>query len=291
MLDQALRFLSTPCSASSPTRCCSVSLMQWLRAPFRNPLGQAVVALTDWAVKPMRRVVPGFQGLDSRRSSLAWLAQFLWLVALALVVGTGRPVRRHSGYVRVARMRRARQGDAVASHHRRVRAGDPVVGCARRSVRRRAERADVSAFCADPAAHPAARRNARSLAVDRDRARAARADAARALARKAPSSRCSAEHRAMVQSPARHSRARTKSATREHLAARARIDPGLRQRRRVAERDSALRSVLRRWPNAAATTARTAPGRRSAASTRRAAPVSRRRIRPSAPGGTHRPAP
>ena len=36
--------------------------MQWLRAPFRNPLGQAVVALTDWAVKPVRRVVPGYKG-------------------------------------------------------------------------------------------------------------------------------------------------------------------------------------------------------------------------------------
>jgi YggT family protein len=31
--------------------------MQWLRAPFRNPLGQAVMALTDWAVKPARKVV------------------------------------------------------------------------------------------------------------------------------------------------------------------------------------------------------------------------------------------
>ncbi|MDQ6618538.1 MAG: YggT family protein, partial [Pseudomonadota bacterium] len=26
--------------------------MQALRAPFRNPVGPAVMALTDWAVKP-----------------------------------------------------------------------------------------------------------------------------------------------------------------------------------------------------------------------------------------------
>jgi YggT family protein len=64
-------------------------LMQWLRAPFRNPLGQALVALTDWAVKPLRRVLPGFRGFDWSTLILAWLAQYCWLVALALVVGPG----------------------------------------------------------------------------------------------------------------------------------------------------------------------------------------------------------
>src|SRR5438552_6692051 len=64
-------------------------LMQWLRAPFRNPLGQAVVALTDWAAKPLRRIVPGFRGLDVSTLVLGWLAQLLWLIALALLVGPG----------------------------------------------------------------------------------------------------------------------------------------------------------------------------------------------------------
>lgn len=57
-------------------------VMQWQRAPFRNPLGQAVTALTDWAVKPLRRVLPGFRGVDWSTLALAWVAQFLWLVAL-----------------------------------------------------------------------------------------------------------------------------------------------------------------------------------------------------------------
>ena len=39
-------------------------VMQVLRAPFRNPLGQAVIALTDWVVKPLRRVLPGRRGID-----------------------------------------------------------------------------------------------------------------------------------------------------------------------------------------------------------------------------------
>src|SRR5204862_7878690 len=63
--------------------------MQWLRAPFRNPLGQAVVALTDWAVKPVRSVVPGFNGVDASTLLLAWVAELAWLCAIALLVGPG----------------------------------------------------------------------------------------------------------------------------------------------------------------------------------------------------------
>jgi YggT family protein len=63
--------------------------MQWLRAPFRNPLAQAVVALTDWAVKPLRRVLPGYRGLDWASLALAWFAQFAWLGALQLIATRG----------------------------------------------------------------------------------------------------------------------------------------------------------------------------------------------------------
>ena len=63
--------------------------MQWLRAPFRNPVGQALTALTDWAVKPLRRVVPGAGGVDWSTLLLAWLAQFLWLIAIGLLVSRG----------------------------------------------------------------------------------------------------------------------------------------------------------------------------------------------------------
>jgi YggT family protein len=61
-------------------------MMQWLRAPFRNPAGQAITALTDWAVKPLRRVLPGFKGQDTSTLVLAWVAQFAWLLATSLVV-------------------------------------------------------------------------------------------------------------------------------------------------------------------------------------------------------------
>ena len=55
---------------------------QWLRVPFRNPIGAFIVALTDWIVRPARRVVPGFAGLDLATLVLAWLLQMLALWAL-----------------------------------------------------------------------------------------------------------------------------------------------------------------------------------------------------------------
>ena len=49
-------------------------------------VGQAITALTDWAVKPLRRVLPGFKGQDTSTIFLAWLAQFVWLLATVLLV-------------------------------------------------------------------------------------------------------------------------------------------------------------------------------------------------------------
>jgi len=63
-------------------------VMQWLRAPFRNPLGQAVIALTDWIVKPLRRVLKGWKGIDWASLAATYLFQFLWLLAYALVFGS-----------------------------------------------------------------------------------------------------------------------------------------------------------------------------------------------------------
>ena len=39
-------------------------MMQLFRVPFRNPFAQFIVAITDFAVKPLRRLVPGLFGLD-----------------------------------------------------------------------------------------------------------------------------------------------------------------------------------------------------------------------------------
>ena len=64
-------------------------LMQAMRAPFRNPVGQAVMALTDWAVKPLRKVIPGSGGYDWASLVAAFLAEVLWMLSLFLLVSSG----------------------------------------------------------------------------------------------------------------------------------------------------------------------------------------------------------
>lgn len=61
--------------------------LQLLRAPFRNPLGQFVTALTNWLVLPARRLIPGMFGLDLASFLLAWLIQGLLLFLLYLLKG------------------------------------------------------------------------------------------------------------------------------------------------------------------------------------------------------------
>jgi YggT family protein len=64
-------------------------VMQVLRAPFKNPLGQAVIALTDWIVKPLRKLLPGYRGVDWASLAATYLSQLLWLLAYYLAFGAG----------------------------------------------------------------------------------------------------------------------------------------------------------------------------------------------------------
>jgi YggT family protein len=61
--------------------------LQWLRVPFRNPIGEFVLAVTSWMVLPARRLVPAAAGLDLATLILAYLVQALGLAALAAVQG------------------------------------------------------------------------------------------------------------------------------------------------------------------------------------------------------------
>lgn len=63
--------------------------MQALRAPVRNPIAQFSIALTDFAVRPLRRVVPGLFRLDLASLVVALLLEFvLQLLLLALLRGS-----------------------------------------------------------------------------------------------------------------------------------------------------------------------------------------------------------
>ena len=63
--------------------------LQWARAAYRNPLTQFLQALTDFMVKPARRVIPGLWGLDLATFALAWLLQTLELLVVLQIQGRG----------------------------------------------------------------------------------------------------------------------------------------------------------------------------------------------------------
>jgi YggT family protein len=87
MADQAIRYLLDVFFGLFTYALLLRFAMQVLRAPFRNPLGQAVIALTDWIVKPLRRVLPGWKGIDWASLLATFLFQFLWQLSYSLIFG------------------------------------------------------------------------------------------------------------------------------------------------------------------------------------------------------------
>jgi YggT family protein len=55
---------------------------QLIKMPFQNQMGQLVVALTNFAVKPARRIVPSIGKIDLATLLLAFLAQALLALAV-----------------------------------------------------------------------------------------------------------------------------------------------------------------------------------------------------------------
>jgi YggT family protein len=61
--------------------------MQAFRASARNPIAQFTMALTDFAVKPLRKVIPGMFNLDWASLVVAFAFEFLLQVLLLLLAG------------------------------------------------------------------------------------------------------------------------------------------------------------------------------------------------------------
>lgn len=59
--------------------------LQVARAPFKHPLCQFVMAATNFAVLPMRKLVPAMRGYDSATMLLAWLVALLSNVLVTLL--------------------------------------------------------------------------------------------------------------------------------------------------------------------------------------------------------------
>ena len=61
--------------------------MQAFRVSFSNQLGNFIVQLTNWLVKPLRKVFPGLFGLDLASLLPAYLLQVLLLLAVLSLRG------------------------------------------------------------------------------------------------------------------------------------------------------------------------------------------------------------
>lgn len=62
-------------------------LMQIVRADFRNPVSQFIVKVTNPVLKPLRRFIPGFGGVDLASLILLLFFQALELVLVAFMLG------------------------------------------------------------------------------------------------------------------------------------------------------------------------------------------------------------
>jgi YggT family protein len=62
-------------------------LLQLTRADFYNPVSQLIVKLTSPVLNPLRRIVPGYGGVDFASVLLAWGLKSLELALILLVSG------------------------------------------------------------------------------------------------------------------------------------------------------------------------------------------------------------
>jgi len=66
-------------------------LLQTIRADFYNPICQTLITLTNPALKPLRRWIPGFMGIDWPSIILMILLQALEISLIALLVSGHMP--------------------------------------------------------------------------------------------------------------------------------------------------------------------------------------------------------
>jgi YggT family protein len=66
-------------------------LIQAARADFYNPISQGIVKITDPALRPLRRVIPGFRNFDLSSILLALVVQILTITLIFVLYGASIP--------------------------------------------------------------------------------------------------------------------------------------------------------------------------------------------------------
>lgn len=76
MIAEALQFLVQTLGNLFAVAALLRFLMQLHRVPFTNPFAQFIYAVTNFAVRPLRRIIPGFRGQDWASLFVALLVEF-----------------------------------------------------------------------------------------------------------------------------------------------------------------------------------------------------------------------
>lgn len=67
-------------------------LLQWARADFYNPISQFLVKVTNPPLRPLRRIIPGWGGIDFASIFLLVVLQMLEIFLANMVLGRTMPV-------------------------------------------------------------------------------------------------------------------------------------------------------------------------------------------------------
>lgn len=86
MFTEALQFLIHTVLGLMATAFWLRFYLQWAKVPFHHPFAQFIIRITDFAVRPLRRIVPGFFGLDWASLKLFLLTE---IVAVLLIEWVG----------------------------------------------------------------------------------------------------------------------------------------------------------------------------------------------------------
>jgi len=64
-------------------------LLQMVRADFYNPVSQFIVKATGLVLKPFRKIIPGYGGIDFSSLVVAWLVKTVELILIIMISGKG----------------------------------------------------------------------------------------------------------------------------------------------------------------------------------------------------------
>ena len=98
MFSTALNFLLTTLASLLTLLFLLRFFMQLCKASFKNPLGQMIISLTDFVVKPTRKLVPSLRKIDLSTLLLAFLTQLLLNICFLKLRGLPFGIEGHSAW-------------------------------------------------------------------------------------------------------------------------------------------------------------------------------------------------